>query len=197
MKRIALALLILSAAPAFAEEQPQASAPGDFGLSIESGWNSYAGMIGIRGEYRLFSGLAANAGAGIGAWGPRLSAGLRIYPSWPYGLAFGAGIACNTGEQDRYDHKSLTVDPVTGVETKEIVTYRTTQVFVVNLSAVYSWDFSDGDRFYIEAGWGFSLKNNPYEATSASGHPLSRSSKKKMDLIQPGGLILSCGYTFF
>ena len=67
MKRIALAMMILAAATAFAEDAPPANAPGDFGLSIESGWNSYAGMIGIRGEYRLFSGLAANAGAGIGA----------------------------------------------------------------------------------------------------------------------------------
>lgn len=152
---------------------------------------------GLRGEYRLFAGLAANVGAGIGAWGSRLSAGLRYYPSWPYGLAFGAGLAFNNAEQNRYDHESLTVDSATGTETKEVVTYRTKQVFVINLSAVYSWDFSDGDRFYVEAGWGISLKNDPYSSTTASGHPLSKSSKQKMDLVQPGGLIIACGYTFF
>ena len=193
MKKLLCALILFSAACAFAEEAP--APPSDFSCGVESGWNSYAGILGGRFEYRALGSFALNAGFGVGTWGFRPSLGMRYYLSYPYGLAFGMGAAYNTGEE-KYDHKVMTEDAA-GLRTKQTVTFVLKPTTVINLTALYAWRTSGGDRLYLEIGWGFPLNNSPYRYTTETGNTLTQGTKDKIKISKPGGLIVAAGYTCF
>ena len=168
--------------------------PDNLFFEFEGGWNGYCG-IGGRLDYRIVNGLAVNAGLGIGCWGWRPSAGLRYYVNYPYGLAFGLGAAYNTGLKD-YKYKMETENSA-GVTDKETVTFDLKPVPVINATCLYSFEISNGYKVYFEAGWCFSLKQDCYTYTTASGNKLTKKSKDTMDIIKPGGIILSAGMAFF
>jgi hypothetical protein len=193
VKKILCALILFSSLCAFADEQP--SSPRDFSCGVESGWNSYTGILGGRLEYRALSDFALNAGFGVGIWGFRPSLGMRYYLSYPYGLALGAGAAYNTGAE-KYDQKVMTEDAA-GTQSKQTVTFVLKPTTVINLTALYAWKTSNGDRLYLELGWGFPLDSDPYRYTIKTGNTLTKGERKSIRIGKPGGLIVALGYSFF
>lgn len=164
-------------------------------FDFESGWNGYCGLLGMRLDYRLIDGLSINGGLGYGMWGVRPSAGFRYYVNYPFGLAFGLGIAYNTGNS-KYEEDMETVDSSNVVQ-KEKVTVKMKPVAVINLTGLYFFELSSGYRLYLEAGWGFSLNRNCYTYTSGSGNRLSDNSRSTMNFMRPGGIVLTAGLSFF
>ena len=160
-------------------------------MEIETGWNGYVGT-GVRFDIRLIGPLSVNTGFGIGLWGLRLSGALRLYFSYPYGLALSSGVSFNTGSI-KTDVEMETSAP-DGTTRDEDVSLKFKHVTVVNVSALYSWKIGYRKKIYIEAGYGFALKKNRYTYTTESGNRLSDDSKDMMDSWHPGGAIVVIGF---
>ncbi len=162
-------------------------------LEIEWGWNGYVGF-GPRIDWRIFDSVSVNAGAGIGLWGERVAGGLRYYMNYPYGLAVGLGAGYNTG--GNLDITLRTVDTTTGVEQSETVKLDLKPSAVVNATLLYSWKLGPVGKLYIEAGYGFPVKEYRYRYSTKSSNTLTSDSKDFINTISPGGVILSLGYAF-
>jgi len=159
---------------------------------FEIGWNGYAGG-GARLDYFITDSFSVNGALGLCLWGYRASAAARYYPDGPYGLAFSIGVAYNTGGPYEYDYE--TEDP-SGNTDSEKVTFDMKPVVTINASILYSWKVNDKDRIYIETGYGYAIQDEKYTYESESGRELSEESEDIMDVMAPGGFILSIGYAF-
>lgn len=161
-------------------------------LEAEWGWNGYVGF-GPRLDFRFLDSMSVNAGAGLGLWGQKLSAGLRYYLNYPHGAAFGIGVSYNTGGE--LEMKMNTRDS-SGQERNETVDFNLRPVPVLNATVLYSWPAGKMGKIYLEAGYGHSLLRDHYTYSTDSGSELSGDSEDAMDAIQPGGVIFSLGYAF-
>lgn len=169
------------------------SAPvSDSAILLESGWNSYGGLIGTRFEFRVADNMSVNAGAGLGLWMWRLSAGIRLYAHYPYGLAFGIGFAYNTGSSDEFRDSGTVVAP-DGSHTEETVWYRNRPVGTLNLTVIYTFS----SRVYIETGLALSPTTEKFKYRTSSGGRLTKSSHDDYEALAPGGLMFGVGYVFF
>jgi hypothetical protein len=67
-------------APPAQPERPKGKGYTRLDVGASSGFNSPAGIYGGEIEYRLFPWLGLNASGGNGAWGPRVTPLVRLYP---------------------------------------------------------------------------------------------------------------------
>lgn len=162
-------------------------------LEAESGWNGYTGIIGARFDYLFFNNFSINAAAGLGMWGSRYSGAFRYYLEYPYGLAFSLGVSHNLGGTFEYDDQTQDSG---GNIYNEKVKYKCKPVTCINGSVLYSFHVNGRNRIYIETGYSYALQKNKYTYTTASGRELSRDSKQTMDVMAPGGFMISAGYAF-
>lgn len=165
--------------------------PGNLFMEFELGWNGYTGL-GARLDYRLIGGLTMNAGAGLGMWGYRFSGGFRYFFNYPYGLALCAGAAYNTGDDMKLDTQ---VDTPGGI-VKEEVTFECKPVTCLNMSLLFSWCLFGDGRFYVETGYSYALTKEKYTYETISGYPMTKEEKETIDLMAPGGVIITLGYAF-
>ena len=162
-------------------------------FEFELGWNGYVGL-GARLDYLIFNNASLNGGAGLGMWGYRLSGALRYYIEYPYGLAFSIGAAYNTGTE--YEDKFDTQDPGTGGIYSEKVKFKLKPVTCINASILYSIQVNGNNRIYIEAGYSYAIQKAKYTYTTESGRELTDESEDFMDLMAPGGFMITVGYAF-
>ena len=156
---------------------------------IEAGWNGYAGF-GPRFDLKLSDYFSINAGLGLGAWSYRISTGLRLFRTYPYGPALGLGMAYNRGKGKILQNRG-TVDPNGNIQEEEIVReYK--QITTINTSFLYSWKFGK-DKFYIEIGYAYPLQDEYYVYYIDSGNRIRHRDDK---WTEPGGVIISLGYGF-
>ncbi len=164
----------------------------DLFFELESGWNGYTGLFGLRIDKQIASPFSLNAGLGYGLWGWRLSGGTRFYTHYPYGLAFGLGAAYNTGSGSATTDTKLETIDENGITKEETVKLKLKPVTTINVTALYAWKLGGDSKIYIEFGAAFTTKKDPY--TVEEGKKLSQKSKDTITVIQPGGIILSIGY---
>lgn len=162
-------------------------------FEFEWGWNGYVGL-GARLDYPIFDHVSINGGVGLGLWGYRLSGAIRFYPEYPYGWAFSAGFAYNTGE--KYKEKLTTQDPMDDDTFNEKVKYTLKPVTCLNASIIYSIQVNGNNRIYFEGGYSYAFKKPEYTYTTESGRKLTDDSKDYFNLRAPGGIILTVGYAF-
>lgn len=165
----------------------------DMFFEFECGWNGYAGL-GARFDALLFDNASFNGAAGFGLWGYRVSGSLRYYLEYPYGLAFSAGVAYNTGSE--YEDKIDTQDPGGGATYNEKAKFKFKPVTCINATLVYSFQINGKDKIYIETGYSYAIQKEKYTYTTESGREITSESKKAMDLLAPGGLMITVGYAF-
>lgn len=176
-----------------ADKKTSGKSPDSF-FEFECGWNGYAGL-GARFDYLLFNNVSLNGAAGLGLiWGYRVSGSLRYYLEYPYGLAFSAGVAYNTGGE--YKIKMETQDPSSGSTFNEKVTFDLKPVTCINASLLYSVQVNGNNKIYIETGYSYALQKENYTYTTESGRELSDESKNKMKKLAPGGFMYTVGYAF-
>jgi len=167
-----------------------------FFIETEWGWNGYVGL-GMRMDYRIIKFCSVNAGLGRGLWGWRMSSGLRFYKNYPFGMAFGLGIAYNMGVKGL--ERKLEIVDNAGSETKEELLIDFNSVTTINASFLYSWSVGKSGKFYIEVGYAFQLQSErySYELEGNEGNiQLTDDSKDDLDFLHPGGPIISLGYAY-
>jgi hypothetical protein len=166
---------------------PQIEKKPDFYLGIGTGLESFSGVIGMTGDFRLQDNYFVRLGAGIGSWGAKFSAGIRaekkagnsigygVYISWATGLKnFSTQLETTTGNKD------VKLDLLPG--------------YTLNPTFSYKWLIRKSHKFYIEAGYAVPLQKNVWRVLDNS--QLTDSSRKVMEILQPGGLSIGFGFQF-
>jgi len=166
--------------------------PSGMFMEFEWGWNGYTGL-GARFDYMIFDDFSINGGLGVGFWGYRVSGALRYYLNYPYGTAFSLGAAYNFGGELESDYD--TTDNAGNVSTEK-VTFDLKPVLCINATILYSFMVNGKDKIYIEAGYSYAVQDKKYSYKTSSNATLTEESEDIMDIMAPGGIILSAGYAF-
>ncbi|MEM6643966.1 MAG: hypothetical protein AAF616_13380, partial [Bacteroidota bacterium] len=127
----------------------------DFCLAFSTGLDNYSGLIGIGALIPISEKLQIRAGAGIGSWGAKLSAGLKFQELTESGFGFGIGYSHCTGLED----VELTLSDSNG--NNEVINMTLNKAGSVNLTVNKNWVFKRGNIFYIESGYAIGTGGNP------------------------------------
>ncbi len=185
---IIIAALLLSArASAQATFQQSNEIKPGFYLGFGTGLESFSGIIGITGDFRVHNNFFLRGGAGIGSWGGKLSVGLRNEQK--YGKSFGYGIYLSRAT----GLKNFTTQLETNTGTKD-VKLDLLPGFTLNPTLSYKWLIHDLHRFFIEAGYAIPLQTDPWKVTD--GSVLTDTSKLVLQMLQPGGFSFGLGIQF-
>jgi opacity protein-like surface antigen len=166
--------------------------PSGMFMEFEWGWNGYTGL-GARFDYMIFDDFSLNGGLGVGFWGYRISGALRYYLEYPYGTAFSLGAAYNTGGELESDYD--TTDSSGNVSTEK-VTFDLKPVLCINATILYSFMVNGKDKIYLEAGYSYAVQDKKYTYKTENNATLTEESEDIMDIMAPGGIILTVGYAF-
>jgi len=172
--------------------QEKTTAPSGMFMEFELGWNGYTGL-GARFDYMIFNDLSLNGGLGVGFWGYRISGSLRYYLNYPYGTAFSIGAAYNFGGEMESDYD--TTDSAGDVDTEK-VTFKLKPVLCINATILYSFMVNGKDKIYFETGYSYAMRKKKYSYQTDNDATLTEESEDIMDIMAPGGIILTAGYAF-
>jgi hypothetical protein len=172
------------------ESQPLTS------LTIGTGINSNVGVLGLQIEHKLAGPLSFYAGAGIGGWGYKLTAGARLYiRHQPIGSAFGLSFSNATGVNKVKSELQVVEN---GREVKKEIEFNAKPVNTLNFSWLRYWKMGKQNRFNLELGYSL-LLNTPTESNYTivtPGVTITDDSKSVMNAIQPGGILIAVGFNF-
>ncbi|WP_258104651.1 hypothetical protein [Marinoscillum sp. MHG1-6] len=161
--------------------------PEAFYLGISSGIDNYTGLLGLGAQVPIIDKFALRGGAGLGAWGGKLSAGVKYESLVKKGLGVGLSYSHCTGANDLV----LTLDDGTG-DPRDI-DMDLLPVGSVNLTANYNWVFKKGDKlFYLEYGYAFGTGGSKYYKIN-DGSVLTSGEELILRIMRPGGIILAMG----
>jgi hypothetical protein len=158
-----------------------------FYLGLGTGINNYTGLLGIGADISIHNNFMLKLGGGIGAWGTKLSAGIKYVKRDADGWGVGVSYSICSGV------KNVKLNLETSAETKD-VTMNLSTASTLNLTASYNWVYSNHNRMFLELGYAVPFENNPYKITD--GSILSTNGKNAMHFIQPGGIIFGFGFMF-
>jgi hypothetical protein len=191
MKLTILALLIfistLSISAQTSAWQQKSDHP-DFYIGIQSGMESFAGLFGVTGDYRIRDNFFIHVGAGLGSWGGKFSAGIRNEKSPGKGIGYGVYISRASGLKN-----FTTLLETVGGSTEE-VNLDLLPGLTLNPVVSYKWITGRGNRFFLEGGYAVPLQSNPWKILD--GHTISETSKSVLKILSPGGLSIGLGFQF-
>lgn len=172
--------------PGYAEEKrpepelrSRPSGRSQLDLGVAAGFNSPSGILGLEVEFRPIEQLGVNLGGGFGAWGKRISPGLRLYPlgarrASPFlegGLSYNTGGEAYLKSGDYAQYADLLPTPVATAS--------------VGLRGAI------GSRLYVvpRVGWGWRLRQDNVQ--TQDGSELNPLLDLAADLSQHGGFLIS------
>lgn len=159
----------------------------DFYLGVQSGLESFTGLIGLTADYRIRNNFFIHAGAGIGSWGGKISAGIRNERSEQKGIGYGVYVSRAGGLKNFVTQLETT----SGTKDVKLDLYAG---YTINPTISYKWIMNKGNRFFLEGGYAVPLQNNPWKVKD--GSTLSDTSKLVLKMLSPGGLSLGLGFQF-
>jgi hypothetical protein len=159
----------------------------DFYLGLGTGLESFSGVIGITGDFRVRDNFFIRAGAGIGSWGAKFSVGIRNEKKYVKSFGYGIYLSRVTGL------KNFTTQMETTSGTQD-VKLDCMPGFTLNPTISYKWMIHNLHRFFIEGGYAIPLQTDPWKATD--GSILTENSKIALRILQPGGFSLGLGIQF-
>lgn len=156
-------------------------------LNFSGGFDNHAGLLGIGFSVPIYDLLGIRAGIGIGAWGLKYNAGLRLSDLSRNGWGFGLGYSYCPG----IDELNLTLTDDSG-DTR-FVDLALLPCGSLNLSANYHWVLSDQNVFYLETGYAIKSSNsNIYRVNN--NNSLTAEEEGFLEFIRPGGIIIALGF---
>jgi hypothetical protein len=161
-------------------------------LEIEAGWNSNTG-IGLKIDHLIVNNASIEAGLGLGAWGFKASGGARYYFTPPFRHSLGAALSYSFGSPQDVTVELEVNDGFGGAE-EDSVDFSINPCAVVNLTYAYDIEMSPRFKLCLEAGYGISLNSEPY--TVRDDRTLTKKSRQVMDIVAPGGVVVSLGLGF-
>ncbi len=162
--------------------------PYNFYLDLSTGIDNHSGILGIGAFIPFNEQIGLRIGAGIGGWGGKLSAGLKFQDLTQSGFGFGIGYSLCTGLSD-FD---LTLQDSNGDSRTVNMTFN--KVGSLNFTINKNWKLREGMLLYIESGYAVPTGgNDPYMVND--GTVLNSDEKLILNILRPGGLIISLGLT--
>jgi hypothetical protein len=183
---IATVLLTVNASAQTNTTQPNAPTPG-FYLGMGTGIENFSGIFGVTGDFRVSNTIFLKAGAGIGSWGGKLSAGLRYETKVGKSLGYGIYLCRATGLKEF----TYALETTSGTHD---VKMELMPGFTLNPTISYKWLIHNLHRFFIEAGYAIPLQTDPWKVKD--GSELTESSKNMLHILAPGGFSLGLGIQF-
>lgn len=175
--------------PRFADSSKKAIPPPSLSLGIGAGLNNYCGILGVGMNCRVADPLYIRAGAGVGSWGYKLTAGILFKSNFASGWAFGAAYCYATGLSN-FSSSLQTVGPYGSTPT-ESVDFTLQAASTLNITASYDWYFKNKNFFFLEFGYAVPFQEQPY--TINNGYVLTSTSQEAMKIVSPGGIVLAIG----
>jgi hypothetical protein len=128
--------------------------------------------------------------AGIGSWGGKIGAELRFFYSGcaHHGGALAVGFVHSSG----LDTSTIDIVSTTGANTT--ATLRLLPQNNLHFSWYKSFRLSRGSKFFLQAGYSLPLSTDIYQVIR--GPALSQESRIFIDILRPGGVIISGGFSF-
>jgi hypothetical protein len=158
-------------------------------LGLGTGINSYTGLFGLRLEVPITDRFHIFGSAGLGSWGYKVGAGISYnLRKSLYGPALSIGYSSATGLADFETSLETTTDKM------EIVTLDLKKVGNMLIMYSYQWKVGKANKISLGAGYAASLTTDTYEVTS--NHTLSSTSRQMMQIMAPGGLVVSFAFVF-
>ncbi|MBJ6760663.1 hypothetical protein JGU66_07795 [Myxococcaceae bacterium JPH2] len=172
----------------FDEERPTHRGRTKLDVGFAAGFNSPSGIVGGELEFRAIPQLGLNLGAGIGAWGTRISPSLRLYPLGEVGASpfFEAGASFNLG---------------TEAYSEEHPGNRNYAELLMTPAAIGSFGLRAalGTKVYLTSrvGWAWRLREDNYRMRDGSRPDAF--TEDVIDLLQHGGFLtsLTLGFAFY
>ena len=160
-------------------------------IGTSSGINNINGVLGGILELQVGQKVTGIGGLGLGLWGLKTTADLRIYKSYPQSIYYSFGLSYHTGWGNmQIDY----TDPDTGDINAVDINFN--PVTTLNLLIGFQWGISRDNRFRInlEGGYAFPLTREPYKINTTFMQN-DQNLIQSMDLLSPGGIILGMGLT--
>ncbi|MFT6865618.1 MAG: hypothetical protein ACJA08_000441 [Cyclobacteriaceae bacterium] len=166
--------------------KPKEVSYANFYLNFSTGIDNYTGLFGIGALFPYNDKFAVIAGAGIGGWGGKLSAGMKYEDlsedGWGFGLSYSF---CS--ELDDFD---MTLQDQNG--TTKTVNLDLLAVGSVNLTVNRNWKLRGDKVFYLETGYAIPVGGSDFYQIN-DGSVLSQDEELILEIMRPGGLILALG----
>lgn len=135
----------------------------NFYLNFSTGIDNYTGLFGIGALFPYNDKLAVIAGAGIGGWGGKLSAGMKYENLSQDGWGFGLSYSYCSGMNEI----DLTLQDQSGGS--RIVNLDLNPVGSVNLTVNRNWKLRGSKVFYLETGYAIPVGgSNFYQVNDGS-----------------------------
>jgi hypothetical protein len=170
------------------DELTASDSPPQVFLGTGTGLSSYNGLLGISTTFALNNRIAFRGGAGLGAWGFKLTGGLKFHKNSLRGWSYGLSYSHYTGI------KNMKLVMELGSGDQEEITFDYLPTGSVNLTMAYSWKVGRKNNFYLEYGYAIATDSKPWKIKD--GSVLSSTSETVMNIVRPGGVILSAGFNF-
>jgi hypothetical protein len=156
-------------------------------LGLGTGINNYSGLFGLEAEIPVLPKLSILGTVGVGGWGYKAGVGVQYYLTRPqFGGAFSAGFSNAFGatgidlELESGDSKTMTLF----------------NAGTINIAYAYHFHLGQRSKFVLGAGWAIPTVNSPWEVISPPGSELNPDEVQLLEILQPGGLLLSMKLLF-
>lgn len=201
MKRIALTLplwlLLLNIGQAQYREPgatvPPTAVPYDDGykpsmyLGLSTGIDNYTGILGLGFQFPFQDNFSLRTGAGLGAWGFKLSGGVKYEDLMQSGWGFGLGYSHCTGLSD-FD---FTISDANGNATR-VINMDLNPAGSLNFTINRNFYFRGDKLLYLETGYAVPTGGrNLY--TINDGQTLTADEDLILQILRPGGIVLAVG----
>lgn len=160
-------------------------------LGVGTGIYTYTGLLGAMMEIPFTPRISGFAAAGLGGWGYKAGCGVQFYTSRDqFGSAFGIGYSNAFGLMNFETELELA-----NGNTQEVV-LDLYNAGTVNLTYNYNFKLGSRSKFVLGTGYAIAVTDSPYKLNSPTNIGLSSTSEQVMQMMQPGGLIVSLSFLF-
>lgn len=157
-------------------------------IGVTTGFNNPGGIYGAEVDFRLFNRLSLGLAAGSGAWGPRLTPQVRLYPFGvdTAGLFLEGGAALNLGGTATAESNGQVVQEADMAFTP-----------VVNASLGYRFSWGRNAWSALRVGYGFRLNNEQAYTLRGGATLVDPLMETLLEASEPGGFLvgLSAGFS--
>lgn len=166
-------------------------------VNFAGGINTCNGLGGVQVEYFVGKQVSLIGAGGIGSWGLKMGAGARMYMYDHAGPALAVSYATASGLQ-QLKLQDVAVINAQGIPEVRSVDLELFRLHTINISVLEMFPMGKKhNRFFLEAGYSIALqgkKDSNYRILEPL--ILDESTKQALRLLQPGGLMLSMGFSF-
>lgn len=173
-----------------------------FFLGFAFGINSPSGFLGPNFEFLVVNGFTGTVSLGLSTWGYKGTFTGKYYLNYPRKSAFGVGISHCTGVSNF--SQTITYTNSNGQQVSKEITMQLKPAHAINLSWLRYWRLGKHSRVHLELGYSLPIEGKSGRLVVLKSNEtdpflideFNKQYRSRIALFQPGGLIISSGFTF-